>query len=389
MIIIFLDIDGVLWIQNTENVENRLRELYEEQHKPVPHKFSGKETDKAAADLFAKNALANLKTLVDKIEKSGEEVGFVVHSNWRIDRSVDDLKEILSQHFFISKRIIGKIDDELSEYYSSEDFYSAPIQGWLNANKEKYQINKFVIIDDTRDFSKTFKENFIKCDSGKLLTEENINQALQKLGIFVTSPTHGVLTQSEATLSQAFKKLDLSNISSSLEVVDQTKQETKAVEPVVLTRDQVRIAASIGLLANGQSTSVVINIQVLFPKYWEFGSVEFGKLKNMLDTEFLSVDQLKRLASSNALTARCALTDNFRQIVEDDYISVEQALSMDPTVLQLLVRDDAVKAIRIQRESNIKPTLVDKAVEGIHPSDFNSLVAKIISNPLASAPRLS
>jgi hypothetical protein len=84
LIIIFLDIDGVLFRERVHNaIQKRCLELYQQKGLTPPISFSTSDCDEAAVDLFDDGAVKNLQFLMKKIDKNGDEPRIVLSSSWR------------------------------------------------------------------------------------------------------------------------------------------------------------------------------------------------------------------------------------------------------------------------------------------------------------------
>ncbi len=197
---IFLDIDGVLnllnplyllpngeqnplWSSQHElNLEARINTIANEFYED----FAELKIFKAQVHLFPIKAVTNLNELILKIQKIAN-VHIVISSNWRIDSTVADLKEIFRIHDF-SQFITDKTpknDDE-------------PYENWKNfceKNDETHgkrcrasEINEFLfnhleyqgyVIFDDKDchLSHNFGDKFISIEKHKILTSDHTEKA--------------------------------------------------------------------------------------------------------------------------------------------------------------------------------------------------------------------
>lgn len=169
MIIIFLDIDGVLFRVSDSQIEKHLRKRYAElKIEPSKQDFSAKEWAEACAELLDKQALEYFNQLIAIIESRGESVGIVVSSDWRRRLSVVELQKLFQQHAF-SKKIIDKIadnidviDDEIGIHLPLER--GEQIDVWLQQNRERFNVSNFLVIDDVdAKISELFGNHFIHC----------------------------------------------------------------------------------------------------------------------------------------------------------------------------------------------------------------------------------
>lgn len=172
MIIIFLDIDGVLFYNPMDGrVHKRAAERL--QGKNVPKPYPAIEFDRAAVDLFDEASLHYLdKLIADIIQQTQQEVGIVLSSSWRIGYSLEELQDLFKQHAF-SKYLIDKTPEFFGKSRGDE------IAQWLKENKEQHNVVGFVILDDDDSgLSKNFPEAFVKFDYRRLFKAEEHQQAL-------------------------------------------------------------------------------------------------------------------------------------------------------------------------------------------------------------------
>jgi aminoglycoside phosphotransferase (APT) family kinase protein len=167
MTIIFLDIDGVIFYNPMNGmVQNRVKERFIEAGKLDEYEKrafnSSQECDKAAVDLFSKQALDYLDQFIDTIKHhTNHEVGIVLSTAWRTKGDIDFLKKLFQQHRF-SEYIIDKTPDT----YGSR---GEQIQTWLSENQAFHDVKSFVILDDyDGGLSEAFPEQLIMCDDYKL-----------------------------------------------------------------------------------------------------------------------------------------------------------------------------------------------------------------------------
>ena len=172
MIIIFLDIDGVLFYNPMDGmVHKRVAERLE--GKDVPKPYPAIEFDRAAIDLFDKSSLHYFdKLIADIIQQTQQEVGIVLSSNWRIGYSLEELQDLFKQHAF-SKYLIDKTPD------LEDGLRGGEIAQRLKEHREEYQVSCFVILDDIDSgLSKNFPEAFVKFSHLTLFRDEEYKQAL-------------------------------------------------------------------------------------------------------------------------------------------------------------------------------------------------------------------
>lgn len=174
MLIIFLDIDGVLLhTKYKDRIPYYLKQRYSElQIEKTKQDFSGKACDKAAVECFDKSALANLNRLIFFAENEGEDVGIVISSNWRLYRSVEQLKDLFKEHEF-SAYILDKTVDSVRLY--NFEIKTLPyllgrgeeIETWLRQNGARLGVSNYLILDDIdRGIAELHPKNYVRCDNG-------------------------------------------------------------------------------------------------------------------------------------------------------------------------------------------------------------------------------
>lgn len=176
MIIIFLDIDGVLFDNPMDGsvhrrVDERLNRIRVEGEIPEP--YPDIECDRAAVDLFDPTSLHYLHKLISDInEQTQEEVGIVLSSAWRERRSLKELRDLFEQHAF-SKYLIDKTPKLSGQLRGKE------IAQWLKEHKAHYDVSAFVILDDwDSGLSANFPEAFVEFNPSKLFTAQEHRKAL-------------------------------------------------------------------------------------------------------------------------------------------------------------------------------------------------------------------
>lgn len=169
MILICLDIDGVIYQETSNEIFADEEERVEEKRRRGELKTPNFENcDIAAVNLFNKEAIANLDTLIDLIEEAGYKAGILIHSDWRLYHS--NLKEMFQQYTF-SEKIIGSAD--VIHNNKSED-----IKAWLSSNMKHYAVKDYVILDDDLVCP---KEKLIQCETREGFTSEKLNETLRLL----------------------------------------------------------------------------------------------------------------------------------------------------------------------------------------------------------------
>jgi len=178
MVIIFLDIDGVIFYNPMDGrVHDRVEARLKGRKHEFPQGYPMIEFDRAAVDLFDKTSLQYLDKLIeDAGQQTQQEVGIVLSSSWRSRRYLEDIQDLFKQHSF-AQYLIDRTP-ELSYRKSRGD----EIAHWLKKNKERYKISSFVVLDDYDcGLSENFPEAFVKFNHLKLFREEEYRQAMDIL----------------------------------------------------------------------------------------------------------------------------------------------------------------------------------------------------------------
>lgn len=118
MKVIFLDIDGVLWLHEPEEQDKHF-------------------------DSFSKKTVAQLNRILDECE----DVMLVISSSWRHLHSTEWLRDHFDSQGINSTRIIGITPSIKDEYIRGHE-----IQAWLN-RMPKEAIKDFIILDDDSDMA--------------------------------------------------------------------------------------------------------------------------------------------------------------------------------------------------------------------------------------------
>ena len=163
MKILFLDIDGVICLRES-------RYLY-----------------------FHTDSFKRLQNIVTKTD-----CHIVISSCWRVGKTVKELQDIFSrngdQHGqyhgpipqFDVERIIGKTP--ASGSFPFKDRINGELWGrgleidtWLKESKDKFNIEKFIIIDDETSDMGSYKEHCVKTHTETGLTEEIAAEVIRRL----------------------------------------------------------------------------------------------------------------------------------------------------------------------------------------------------------------
>ena len=182
-IAIFLDIDGVIFYNPMDGtVQERVKERFKGREHELPIPYPSIESDKAAVDLFDQSALDYLnKLILDINKKYHKEVVIVLSSAWRVNRSIEFLKELFKQHFF-ARYIIDKTPELSCRPRSKE------ISEWLLKYSKFYNLCGFVILDDYDDFlSVDFPKQFVECKHTTLFRKAEYDLAISIIDKFLNN----------------------------------------------------------------------------------------------------------------------------------------------------------------------------------------------------------
>lgn len=212
LVVIFLDIDGVLynegcirpvykWITTdpsrekmewgeADPIKEKMDELFPNRRKsdfPDYHHASSV----AASHFFSDQALKNLDQLISQIEKIAR-VAVVISSSWREGKTVEELRGDFFKIHNFSKYIIDKTPDKVpknewrnyptegTEIDHASTCRKAQIQYWLKNHSEK--VDAFIVLDDQDSHHLShFGQSFFKTNFVKLLTSEIVDDAVQYL----------------------------------------------------------------------------------------------------------------------------------------------------------------------------------------------------------------
>lgn len=155
--VVFLDIDGVL---NGSKTKERTPKQFEGGWSSGI-RYTGIEPPKV--ELLVKLLLAT-------------DAKIVLSSTWR---NHEELHYYMWKQLgpLVRERYIDKTDYIPNTYTNR----GKEIYDWIEANKEKYKITKFVILDDDSGVEDYFGQEFIKTSYVHGLTEENIKESIIKL----------------------------------------------------------------------------------------------------------------------------------------------------------------------------------------------------------------
>ena len=175
--IIFLDIDGALmdWRfldQTRARIGQKAFELFGGGY------YTDLQWKTAGSYCFSESAVENLEKLIKQVNEKGK-AAIVLTSTWRLDCTVDEIKNHMFAIRPFSKMIIDKLPDDdgrrkkrgeeelspiaLLKYNLPLDTRGSQIDYWHREHHLKWNIKNFVIIDDVDDgISTRFADNFVK-----------------------------------------------------------------------------------------------------------------------------------------------------------------------------------------------------------------------------------
>jgi len=202
LVVIFLDIDGVLI--GTRDVDplctsiwQKLVELFGERDGGY-RDYTALEWRIAASYFLSRSAVENLEKLIERVSEV-DQVAIVLSSAWRLDGTVDEIKNQMFPIESFSRQIIDKTPDDdwwrsrkgeetlspraLEKYGFSLETRGSQIDYWFLENREKWDIKNFVILDDVDDgLSAKYPHHFVEVN--RLLSESEVEKAYEILTKF-------------------------------------------------------------------------------------------------------------------------------------------------------------------------------------------------------------
>lgn len=184
MSIIFLDIDGVLMPDRFVNPLNRMiREKLV--HLFGERSYTELEWRIAQSYFLSRPAIQNLESLIERLSRVAP-VGIVLSSAWRLDGTLEQIRDQMFVNESFSRWIIDKIpDDDWWRITKGEKPLSLrgraqQIEYWLLENVSTWDVSHFVILDDVDEgLSERFPGQFIRIDD--LLSEGDIEKVYEVL----------------------------------------------------------------------------------------------------------------------------------------------------------------------------------------------------------------
>ena len=150
MKVLFLDFDGVLnshrwWSERTNHGTSE------------EHEFDPKPCN-----------------MLKQMLEADSELHIVVSSSWRVGRSLDQLRDLLSAYVEPS-RLIGKTDEWMGKYERGFE-----IQKWLDENRSAFNVTSFAIVDDDSDMVH-LSPRHVKTSFGIGMQQEHVDKLTELL----------------------------------------------------------------------------------------------------------------------------------------------------------------------------------------------------------------
>lgn len=174
--IIFLDFDGVCWVDDVDVPHQRYREFKKNEelraliteYEPMLKKHYDFE-NVGEFLRFVCFDLANMQRIKKLCQEFNSRI--VVISNWRRGRTVSHLQKMLDM-WDLGQYVIDKTPDGAMFGNRAQQ-----ITEWLEGNNEK--VSSYVILDDQyfEQLNSRFKEKFIYCVQTQAFTEQSFQQA--------------------------------------------------------------------------------------------------------------------------------------------------------------------------------------------------------------------
>ena len=205
MAVIFLDIEGVLLNPSDKKINETAHALIEEWQTPFyNYSISLK---RAMTHQFSQPALNNLMELIKKISKVAK-VGIVISSPWReelpIEGLIDEIfidtpfvdciiDKIPDSHF---RYLVGQFDGKISPkrelptdiatkkygFSLTDDDRGKEIDFWLRENWERFQIDRFVIINNyDQKIVDRYPDHIVQIHPQRLFSEHEADEAYHVL----------------------------------------------------------------------------------------------------------------------------------------------------------------------------------------------------------------
>jgi hypothetical protein len=188
-VIIFLDIDGVLYREPVS------QDFWRDRHEKMVELFGERDRywslhyDIATAYYFDKAAVQLLDNFIDEMSFH-YNVGIVISSAWREGRTLEEIYQVFSpwhfSEFIIDKTVSSGYDgyttEELQNFSYGFASRADQINHWLLSHSDM-NIAHFIIFDDQdSNLSKRFPAQFIQVKT-QYLSPENIESAMKLLCI--------------------------------------------------------------------------------------------------------------------------------------------------------------------------------------------------------------
>lgn len=193
--VIFLDIDGVLiGARDLDPLSTRIRQKLVELFGLKEESYRGYTELQwriAASHFLDECAVENLEKLIQRVNEVSS-VAIVLSSAWRLDGTTDEIKNQMFKGASFAPFIIDKTPDEdwwrrrngeeelspvaLKKYGFPLRTRGSEINYWLLENREKWNIQNFVILDDVDyGISERYPDHFVEVC--RMLSEEDAEKA--------------------------------------------------------------------------------------------------------------------------------------------------------------------------------------------------------------------
>lgn len=168
---IFLDISGVLargWTE--EDFAQKAEALF-----PGKPDLNSLEELTIGVEFFNASAVGCLCQLIERISQVAKPA-IVLTSAWKTRGSIDELKRVFRKWKFAEYLI-----DKTPEIHHDRRW--GEIRAWLNANKKRENVQKYIILDDCPTYGFP-RGNLVLVNRERLLSQEDVELAWKKLNDF-------------------------------------------------------------------------------------------------------------------------------------------------------------------------------------------------------------
>ncbi len=190
---IFLDIDGVLneGIPSLDKFLAKKKELY-----PGVSDITPMQMKRVEAQFLNKQAVEHLHALIERVSEVAKVV-IVLSSIWRFHGEIEAIKDTMFVDWKFAEYLIDKTPTYMNnamEKIVLSEWRWKEIRLWLNECSKKHNIQSYVILDDDHEFP---EERFVRINCYKLLSEQDVEEALKKISkpLSVESPEKKISTE--------------------------------------------------------------------------------------------------------------------------------------------------------------------------------------------------